>query len=400
MGNIAIDTNAAMQNVQELFFTWGPRIFGAIIILILAHLIATAVKWGFAAIINRLPFSKTANAGADKKETLGARIGEIGYWLIWLIGMIAVLNTLGLQQVAAPLHKLVAGFFEYIPNLVGAGIVFFVGWVVAMVARKVLSATISAFNIEPLIQKFGLGGLTSAGLAKAVGQLVFVLIIIPVAISALEALKIKSISDPAVAVLGHVLDAIPKLIGASIILAVAFLISRWIASLIEQTLPHFGFDNSVKRLGLFADAAEDETPATQAVAWVAGFAVVLFAAIEAAKMLQFQAGADVLLQILSLGGRILFGGVIIAAGAAIANLIANGLKSSGGQGAGVAATVSKYAMIALSTAMGLRFMGIADDIINMAFGLILGAGAVAFAISFGWGGRETAAKLIDKWLVK
>jgi hypothetical protein len=49
-------------------------------------------------------------------------------------------------------------------------------------------------------------------------------------------------------------------------------------------------------------------------------------------------------------------------------------------------------------AMGLRAMGIADDIVNLAFGLTLGAVAVAVALSFGLGGREAAGKLMEHWL--
>jgi hypothetical protein len=45
-------------------------------------------------------------------------------------------------------------------------------------------------------------------------------------------------------------------------------------------------------------------------------------------------------------------------------------------------------------------MGIADDIVNLAFGLTLGAVAVAVALSFGLGGREAAGKLMDHWLSK
>jgi hypothetical protein len=50
----------------------------------------------------------------------------------------------------------------------------------------------------------------------------------------------------------------------------------------------------------------------------------------------------------------------------------------------------------LGTAIGLRFMGLADDIINLAFGLILGAIAVAFALAFGLGGRDAAAKIVRR----
>jgi len=36
--------------------------------------------------------------------------------------------------------------------------------------------------------------------------------------------------------------------------------------------------------------------------------------------------------------------------------------------------------------------------VNLAFGLVLGAVAVAFALSFGLGGREAAGKQMEHWL--
>jgi hypothetical protein len=64
------------------------------------------------------------------------------------------------------------------------------------------------------------------------------------------------------------------------------------------------------------------------------------------------------------------------------------------------ARIARFAILALVIAMGLRAMGIADDIVNLAFGLTLGAVAVAVALSFGLGGREAAGKLMDHWLSK
>lgn len=391
-------TSEPLQKLMNMAVEWGPRILAALVILLIAHLVAKAVKWGMAAVLNRLPFAKTANAGADKNETLGARVGEIGYWLVYLVGLIAALTTLGLGQIVAPLNRLVNGFFAFLPNLVGAGIIFFIGWVVAMVCRRVVTSTVAAFRVEDLAAKVGMAGLTGPSLAKGVGQVVFVLIIVPVAIAGLQALKISAISDPAVAVLKQLLDTIPRLIAASVVLGISFFLSKWIAGLIEDTLPQMGFDNSVKQLGLFADAEPGEAPATKAVSWMATTAVMVFAAIEAAKLLQFEAASLILNQILTLGGKILFGGIIIAAGAALANIIAGALARAGGPTSGFAANIARWATIALSTAMGLNFMGIADGIIQTAFTLILGAAAVAIAIAFGWGGRETAAKLLSRWV--
>lgn len=387
-----------LQRLMNMGFEWGPRILAALIILLITHLVAKAVKWGMAAVLDRLPFARTANAGASKDETLGARVSEIGYWIVYLIGLIAALTTLQMTQVVAPLNRLVNGFLAFLPNIVGAAIIFFIGWVVAMVCRRVVTATIAAFRVEEFTQRLGLAGVTGPSLAKAVGQVVFVLIIVPVAIAGLQALKINAISDPAVAVLSQVLDTIPRLIAASVVVGISFFVSRWIGGLIEDTLPQMGFDTSVRQLGLFSDAEPGEAPATKAVSWLATAAIMIFAAIEAAKLLQFDAASTILNQVLTLGGKILFGGIIIAAGIALANLIAAALARAGGPTSGFAASISRWATIALSTAMGLSFMGIADDIIQTAFTLILGAAAVAIAIAFGWGGRETAAKLLARWV--
>jgi hypothetical protein len=45
-------------------------------------------------------------------------------------------------------------------------------------------------------------------------------------------------------------------------------------------------------------------------------------------------------------------------------------------------------------------MGLADDIVNLAFGLTLGSVAVAAALSFGLGGREAAGRQLEHWFSK
>jgi len=45
--------------------------------------------------------------------------------------------------------------------------------------------------------------------------------------------------------------------------------------------------------------------------------------------------------------------------------------------------------------MGLKAMGLADNIVNMAFGFTLGAVAVAAALAFGFGGRDAAKRIAD-----
>lgn len=55
-------------------------------------------------------------------------------------------------------------------------------------------------------------------------------------------------------------------------------------------------------------------------------------------------------------------------------------------------------VVSAVSAIGLTEMGLANEIIQLAFGLLLAALAVAVALAFGLGGREVAAREIEGWL--
>src|SRR5690606_38674158 len=200
---------------------------------------------------DRFPGAKRYNANAERNETVGFQLGQLGYWLVLLIGVIAALTVLDLQGVVTPLNALTVEVLAFVPNLIGAAIIFFVGLVVATLTRRVVEAALNAAQIDDWLERAGLSRMTGAsGLAKTLGTLVFVLIIIPVTIAALQQLGIAAISDPAVAVLSTVLNALPRVLAAVIVLALAFFIGRWVAGIVEQVLPSLGFDRSLQSLGL------------------------------------------------------------------------------------------------------------------------------------------------------
>jgi uncharacterized protein HemX len=63
-------------------------------------------------------------------------------------------------------------------------------------------------------------------------------------------------------------------------------------------------------------------------------------------------------------------------------------------------SIVRFAIIGVFIAFGLHTMGIAQDIVTMAFGAILGAIAIAFALAFGLGGREAAGKQMEHFFEK
>ncbi|HEY9658863.1 MAG TPA: hypothetical protein V6C65_10455, partial [Allocoleopsis sp.] len=82
----------------------------------------------------------------------------------------------------------------------------------------------------------------------------------------------------------------------------------------------------------------------------------------------------------------------------LATLAYNLITSSGGRQAQILGQTARVAIIALVSAMALQQMGIASNIVNLAFGLLVGAIAVAIALAFGLGGRDVAADQLREWL--
>ena len=128
--------------------------------------------------------------------------------------------------------------------------------------------------------------------------------------------------------------------------------------------------------------------------------VMVFAVIEAANLLHFTQFSDLLTEFISFASKIVMGLVIFGLGLFLASWIAGVIESSNKPRSVFFALIARISIIILTGAMALRQMGIADDIINMAFGLTLGALAVATAIAFGIGGRDYAASQINKWSQK
>jgi hypothetical protein len=387
---------------------WGPRVLFAILILVATHFIAKAVQWAVAKMVDRMPVLKRhPQAGVD---SVGTELGRLAYWLVWLVGLVAALQPLGLNEVLTPVTVMTNEVFAYIPRVIGAGVLFFAGLILARIVRHVIEAALGALNIERLLGRAGLSvgdaplavdqtGIAQEGaaparssIAKAVSATVSALIIIFAAIGALRVLQISAISDPATNMLNTIALAIPQVIAALLILAIAFLIGRWVKTLIETVLPSLGFDNSVRALGVMPAAANP----SRIIGTIAMTAVIIVGLMEAAHRVGGESTAALLFQITALGGKVIFGTVIIVVGLFLARILAALVGSSTGE-AGYAQTIVKYAIIALFTAIGLTFMGLADQIVMMAFGLILGSAAVACAIAFGLGGRDAAARVLERW---
>jgi hypothetical protein len=396
---------------QGQLMYWGPKVLIALLILVATWIVARMVKWAFQKAIDRIPALQKHTTGAPK-ETVGHQLGTIAKLIIWLVGIMAALTYLGVGQILQPINRLTFEIFDFLPRLIGAGIIFFVGFILARIVQRLVETALTAINVDGLLARIGIGetagtvrtdpqavppgttpGATRASIAKAAGIVVFALVIFPIAIAALQALGIDSLSGPASNLLDRILLAIPAILLAALWVAGAFILGRFVKSIVEAVLPALGVDRAIQSMNM---VPANVNP-SRVLGNIAMIAVILFGLIEGTKALGGGTVAIFLAQVTELGGKVIFGTLIIVTGIFLARILAGLVGSSTGEGS-YAEEIVKFAIIALFTAIGLTFMGLADQIVILAFGLILGSAAVAVALAFGLGGRDAAARLLERYV--
>jgi hypothetical protein len=128
------------------------------------------------------------------------------------------------------------------------------------------------------------------------------------------------------------------------------------------------------------------------------FFTMLFAVSEAANRLGLEQVSVLISMFIQFGADILLGAVILVIGFWLANAVANVVQRGEYNSSRWLGNLVRILIMGLVIAMGLKAMGIADSIVNLAFGLTLGSVAVAFALAFGLGGRQPAERLLTELL--
>ena len=381
MNRYQFDQDLALQILEKAAL--------ALAILIATWLLAKAAKWAFAKLVDNVAFLRRDTSNGS---TLGESLGKIVSLLIWLIGLLGILQVLELNAIAGPINTLLDNVMGFIPNLIGAGLILFIGLMVAGIVRDLVVTSLQTVDFDKWANKGGVDNVTgNSTISKTIGIIVYVLIAIPVAIAALNVLDIESISAPASNMLQLIFDAIPRIIAAAILLGIGYVISKFAVNVLKDLMTGLGVDRSLSESGLLPDG----TAASSIIARVVQIAIILFFAIAATRLLGFPELTNILNEVLELGSRVIFGAVVIGFGFLIANMLARVL--SGTDGTSTAATIVKWATIVLFTFMGLSFTGVGEIITETAFSAIVIGIAVAGALAFGLGGREWAGRQLEKW---
>jgi len=382
-------------------FEYLPRVLAAGVLLLAAWAVATVARRVVGVAGSRFGERVGDEAGleAGERPALGQALADAVYWLVFLLFLLPILDTLGLGGLLLPLQSLLDRVLRFLPSVLAAGVILAAGWFIARVVQRIATNLLAAMGADGLAGRLNLESvLGERKLSGLLGTIVYVLILIPVLISALNALQLDAVTRPASDMLAQVLEAVPAIFAAALLLGLAYVAGRLVATLLANVLTGAGFDGMLAKLGLTrSDAPGTRTPAT-VVGDLALVAVMFFASIEASRLLGFEALAGLLSSFVVVAGQVALGLVVFGVGLYLANVAASAVRTSGSAQASLLAMAARVSIIVLAGAIGLRQMGLANEIIELAFGLLLGSIAVAVAIAFGVGGRDLAARQLETWV--
>jgi len=299
-------------------------------------------------------------------------------------------------NIIEPFQSFFGILIAFLPRIIAVLVLLLLAWILARVLRSGAQRLMRASGIDRRLGRRGDPGDESRyPVAQGAGTAVFWIVWILFILAILQVLGVQGLFDSIVVIFERIFAAIPRILGAVVVLAIFYFVGRLVAKLVTRFLVGIRFDDLPVKLGLAKEPVEGSGSPSNVVGYIVMVFIMLFATMMAATLLDFPVVNELVASLTQFLGLVILGVVIIGIGIFVASFVANILRA-GGRSESIIGPI-KVLIIVLSVVVGIRAMGFADDLILLGFGLILGAAAIAVGIAFGLGGRKVAAELLARW---
>lgn len=382
-----------MDNVISSFFSGGIGVIKAVLILVLACIVASVVKSVVVKLFTKTKLNallgKQSTANGEKEKTVDF-IGKLVHLLVFLLFVPGIFEALGMSQVSVPILNLLNILWGYLPNILAAVLVLWVGFFIARLVRELLVPVFGKLRINALQEKAGIQTTDAAKLSNTLAYIVYVLILIPVIIAALQMLNIQAISTPAIKMLDTVFAFIPNILAALVIITVGCMVAKFAANIVESMIASAGLD---AKLASQLEEKNKNFVLSKVIGTCVYVIMVIFFVVESLGVLHLEILSNIGNAVIGFMPSVLAAVLILVACYICSSLAVKALAKSGHHGIALSAKIAIYT---IGGFMILNELGIAQAIVNTVFILIIAALAIAFAISFGIGGRSFAEKTLKK----
>lgn len=382
-----------MHEMFVSFFSSGIwALIKAVLLLLLAFITATVVKSLVVKLFTKTKLNTLLKQAdnANGKERSVDFIGKLVHLLVFLLFVPGIFESLGMREVSSPILNLLNTLWGYLPNLLAAVLVLWVGFFIARLVRELLVPVFGRLKVDTLQTRAGIQVSDTGRLSNTLAYIVYVLILIPVIIAALQVLNIEAVSAPAIQMLDTIFQFIPNMLAALVIIIIGCTVAKFAGNIVESLIASAGFDVKLKEhLG----EKENNFILSKAIGETVHIIMVVFFIVESFSVLHLSVLTNIGSAIIGYMPYILASALILLICYICDGLAGKALLKGNHT---VFAMVSKIAIYTIGIFMVLNELGIAKEIVNTAFILIIAALAISFAISFGIGGRTFAEKVLKK----
>ncbi|MBD5551491.1 MAG: mechanosensitive ion channel [Lachnospiraceae bacterium] len=381
------------EMLMSLFSDGVWALIKAVLFLLLAFIAAAIVKSLVVKLLTKTKLSvllgKT-DASPDGGKRMLEHIGKLVYLLVFLLFVPGIFESLGMHEISMPILNFLDTMWGCLPNILAAVLVLWVGSFIARLVRELLVPVFARLKVNALQKKAGIQVADTARLSDTLAYIVYVLILIPVIIAALQVLNIQAVSDPAIRMLDTIFEFIPNILASLIIIIIGCMVARFSGNIVESLIASAGFDAKLSER--LEDKGKDFV-LSKVAGRIVNIIMVIFFIVESFGVLHLDVLTGIGNAVIGYMPYVLASTLILLVCYVCDGLAGKALLRNNHT---VMALVSKIAIYTIGIFMVLNELGIAKEIVNTSFILIVAALAIAFAISFGIGGREFAGKVLKK----
>ena len=390
------DAASPLRDVLSEIVGFLPNLFAAGVLALIAWGVAAAVRYGSQLLMHALRLDEKVEGAVNtggRDCNLSFTIASTLFWLVILAFVPAILGALRITGLERPFEAMTADVMRYLPRIFAAVLIVAGGLFLATVLRKLVERlTLSSGGLDDAEQT---GGklFSRDSLARICGVLVFIGIVVPVSAAALSALGIDALTESVSNLFTRMLNSAGNIVGAAIVIFVAFAAGALVARLVSRLLTDAGLDRRVGDLGW---KAQGPMSPSNIVGKLLFAGILIFSLIAALEILQLEETAGLVRSFLPFAGRLVLGAVVFLVGMALANASADCVRRNGVESQ-IFLFAVRIAVLFFAGVAAMTTAGIGGTAALLAFGIVLGAFAAAFAIAFGLGGRSFAERKLEEW---
>ena len=333
----------------------------------------------------------TAKEPSKDQESHAAEfIGALIYLIIFLLFIPAIFSLLGIRNASQPLTSMFESFWNHLPNILACIVILVVGFMLAKLVRQLLIPIFRRLKVDKIQEKAGVETTDQGKLSSTLAYIIYVLILIPIIITALRALRIPAIAGPSISMLNKIFDYVPSIIVTILIIVIGNVIAKFAGQIVTRLIDAGGLDDKLAKL---LGTTRRNFSLSRTVGTIVHVIILIFFIVQSFGVLHLEVLNNIGNSVIGYMPSVLSALIILAVCYFAANVAEKAVTKASSP---TLAKIVYFGVWVIGIFMTLNQLGIARSLVETAFMAIIGAFAIAVAVAFGVGGKDFAARALDR----